>query len=155
MKRRDITTPALIIPRPVTTRYNTKKNARVRARQHTVVIPNRFSWPRTDPDALFVEVVVAAVPDAVGGPAVRSDAWWINVNMSLSATPTNEDASEAAILVVLVTSGYVPVAVTVIRSPVIVSPAIVYVPNMAVSIGSVNIATQPVLGVYTEFGSVE
>ena len=105
-----------------------------------------FSWARMDLAALFVAVVVAAAPVAVAVAAV-SDAWYINVNMSLISTPTNDVASEDVNVVLSVTIGYDPVAVTVIKSAVTVSPAIVYVPNTALSMGSVNTLRQPVLGV--------
>jgi hypothetical protein len=82
-----------------------------------------------------------------------SEAWWTRMNMSLSATPTYEVASEGANDVVTVDCGVV--AVIVSRPPVIVCPPMVHIPYTVPTSPSGMVSSQPLVGVKTEFGSVE
>jgi hypothetical protein len=75
------------------------------------------------------------------------------MNMSLTATPTYEVASEGGNEVVTVDSG--AVAVIVSRPPVMVCPAMVHVPFTMPTSPSGRSLSQPKVGVKTELGSVE
>ena len=118
-----IVTFKLTFPGHEVSSYTTRRAPRVTARQHAAAtIPRPFSLPLTR-TAIFVLEVLDA--DAVEATAV-SEAWWTRVNMSLTATPTYEVASEGAKVVITVCSGNVPVIVS--TAPVIVCPSMVHVP---------------------------
>jgi hypothetical protein len=128
--------------------YTTRRAPRAMARQHTVaIVPSPFSLPPT-----CTAVLVSEVLEAVEAPTV-SDAWWTRTNMSLTATPTYEVASEGANEVVTVING--DVAVIVFRSPVIVSPLMVHVPSTTPTSSLGITSSQPPVGVKTELWSVE
>jgi hypothetical protein len=92
------------------------------------------------------------VLDAIEAIAL-SEAWWTRMNMSLTATPTYEVASEGANDVVTVDSG--DVAVIVSRPSVTVCPPMVHVPYTVPRSPSGKLKSQPPVGVKTELGSVE
>jgi hypothetical protein len=73
--------------------------------------------------------------------------------ISLTAPPTSLVASEGANLVVLVDSGIVPVIIS--RSPVIVCPPTVHVPDVASRSPQGMMCWQPLVGLKTDLGSVE
>lgn len=65
--------------------------------------------------------------------------------ISSCATPTNEEISEEAKVVVLVDIGVVPVIVN--KSPVTVTPLISYVPLIPDTSPAGKMPTQPIVGV--------